>query len=358
MSIGFDVRWKLQGEEVVNVEPELFELLQEIESNGSLLVAARTLGVSYRYAWALLRKWTSLLGHPVAELKRGRGAKLTSVGRKLLWGQRRVNARLEPMLESLASEIDAEINIVARSGEPAPVRAYASHGLAIAILRDMLNAAGAITLDLQFRGSLDSLRAFRSGKCDLAGFHLPEGRLGVRLAPRYRRLLDPDHDVLMHVVRREQGIMTAAGNPKKIATVTDLARRGVGFVNRQPGSGTRLILDALLEDNSIEAQRIRGYQNEEFTHMAVAAMVASGAADAGFGIKAAASQLGLHFIPLVHESYLFALPRDAVRTPAMAVLREMLASPAYRKRVAGLPGYDAALAGSIVDVDSATRNLE
>ncbi|MEZ5445841.1 MAG: substrate-binding domain-containing protein [Gammaproteobacteria bacterium] len=351
MSIGFEVRWKLQGKDTLQIEPDLFNLLQEIESSGSLLVAARTLGISYRYAWELVRKWSARIGHPLAELQRGRGTKLTAMGAKLLWAQRKVDARLGPMLESLASEIDAEIRTMMRTKEIPPLRVHASHGLAIAILRDMLNAIEAGAIDLQFRGSLDSLRVYRNGKCDIAGFHLPEGRLGAELGPRFRRLLDPAEDVLIHVVRRDQGMMTAAGNPKKIAGVKDLPRKGVTMVNRQPGSGTRLIVDAILADAGVDANRIHGYGNEEFTHMAVAAIVASGAADAGFGIRAAAAQLGLTFIPLVQENYLFVLHRDRLRAAEIARLRETLRSDEYRRRIAALPGYDAALSGNIVDME-------
>lgn len=346
------MRWKLQGRDALQIEPDLFNLLQEIEGSGSLLVASRTLGISYRYAWELIRKWSARIGHPLAELQRGRGTKLTAMGAKLLWAQRKVNARLGPMLESLASEIDAEIRGMMRTKEVPPLRAHASHGLAIAILRDMLNAMDAGAIDLQFRGSLDSLRVYRNGKCDIAGFHLPEGRLGAELGPRFRRLLDPAEDVLVHVVRRDQGMMTAPGNPRKIARVKDLLRKGIVMVNRQPGSGTRLIVDAILADAGVDAHKIRGYGNEEFTHMAVAAIVASGAADAGFGIRAAAAQLGLSFIPLVQENYLFVLRRERLRTAEIARLRELLRSDEYRRRIAALPGYDAALSGNVIDMES------
>ncbi|MCC6714587.1 MAG: LysR family transcriptional regulator, partial [Gammaproteobacteria bacterium] len=124
MSIGFEVRWKLQGKDALQMEPDLFNLLQEIESSGSLLVAARTLGISYRYAWELIRKWSARIGHPLAELRRGRGTKLTALGAKLLWAQRKVNARLGPMLESLASEIDAEIRTMMRTKEIPPLRVH------------------------------------------------------------------------------------------------------------------------------------------------------------------------------------------------------------------------------------------
>jgi molybdate transport repressor ModE-like protein len=355
VAIGFDVRWRLQGKESMHIESELFSLLQEIEGSGSLQVAARTLGISYRYAWDLIRKWSARIGHPLADLQRGRGTKLTALGAKLLWAQHRVNARLGPTLESLASEIDTEISGLIRSKDVPPLRVHASHGLAIAILRDMLNGMESGAIDLQFRGSLDSLRIYRSGKCDIAGFHMPEGRLGQEIGPRFRRLLDPSTDVLVQVVRREQGMMTAAGNPKKITGLKDLLRKNVTMINRQPASGTRLILDALLAEAAIDPQKIRGYGNEEFTHMAVAAMVASGAADVGFGIRAAAAQLGLAFVSLVHESYVFGLSREQLRSAAIVRLREVLRSGEFRRRIAALPGYDASLSGNIVDMEALFR---
>ncbi|MGQ0656958.1 MAG: substrate-binding domain-containing protein [Chromatiales bacterium] len=348
MGLNLDVRWKLSGGESAEFEPELFALLQEIEASGSLLAAAKTLGVSYRYAWELMRTWSRRIGHPLAELQRGRGAKLTSLGVKLLWGQRRINARLGPTLESLASELDTEIGAVVRGHEAAPLRALASHGLAVAMLRDLVNATGLCHLDLQFRGSLDCLRMLRAGKCDIAGFHVPEGALGTRLAPRYRRLIDVESDAFVHVVRREQGIMLASGNPKKIRAVPDLAQAGVRFVNRQPRSGTRLIFDALLEEAGIEAADVRGYHNEEFTHMAVAAMIASGAADAGFGIKAAAAQLGLAFIPVVSENYLFAMTRQTLAARPAQAIREVLRGRDFRRRIAALPGYDVSRADTVL----------
>jgi molybdate transport repressor ModE-like protein len=342
----------LQGKESQQIEPDLFNLLEEIESSGSLLVAAKTLGISYRYAWDLIRKWSARLGYPIADLQRGRGTKITAMGAKLLWAQRKVIARLGPMLESLASEIDAEICTMMRTKEIPPLRVHASHGLAIAILRDMLNAIDAGAIDLQFRSSQDSLRVYRNGKCDIAGFHLPEGRLGAELGPRFRRLLDPAEDVVIHVVRRDQGMMLAPGNPKNIAGVKDLVSKGISMVNRQRGSGTRLIVDALIAEAGVDVQKIRGYGNEEFTHMAVAAIVASGAADAGFGIRAAAAQLGLDFISLVQENYVFVLHRDRLRATEIARLRDVLRSDEFRRRIAALPGYDAALSGNVIDMES------
>ncbi|MBI2992643.1 MAG: helix-turn-helix transcriptional regulator [Gammaproteobacteria bacterium] len=348
MSIKFDVRWRIGSQPPQEFQPEFFALLQEIEASGSLLTAARTLGISYRHAWGLMREWSGRIGQPIADLQRGRGTKLTPLGVKLLWGQRRIIARLGPELESLASELNSEISGMVSARPQVLVRAFASHGLAIGILRDQLNARGDLHMQLQYRGSLDSLRLFRSGKCDIAGFHFPYGELGLRLASRYRHLLHPDKDALIHVVDREQGIITARGNPKGIGGISDLSGNGIVFVNREPGAGTRLILDALLQGNGILSGSIRGYDNEEFTHTAVAAMVASGAADAGFGIRAAAARLDLGFISLVRERYLFAVRRDALQSAAMTRMRGLLKGGEFRKAVASLPGYDASDSGAAV----------
>lgn len=351
MAISLDVRWHMGVQQPLEFQPEFFALLQEIEASGSLFTAAKTLGISYRYAWGLMRDWSRRIGQPVAELHRGRGTKLTPLGAKLLWGQKRVSARLGPELESLASELNSEIAALVTARPHVLIRAYASHGLAVGILRDLLNARTDVHLDLQFRGSLESLRLFRSGKCDLAGFHFPYGGLGVRLASRYRHLLHPEEDALIHVVNREQGIIIAQGNPKHIHGISDLARDNVVFINREPGAGTRLILDSLLQESGIEPGMIHGYDNEEFTHTAVAAIVASGAADAGFGIRAAAARLGLEFISMVRERYLFAVRREAMLAAPVSRIRSILKGKEFRKAVASLPGYDAADAGATLAHD-------
>jgi molybdate transport repressor ModE-like protein len=355
MTVELDIRWRLGGRSAVEFEPQLFALLEEIGTCGSVLEASRTLGLSYRHAWGMLKKWSKLLNGPLALLERGRGAKLSALGEKILWAQHRAKARLAPELESLASELNGEIDAVVKARREAPLRIFASHGLALGVLRDTVREDAGVTLDLQFKGSLDSLRLFSSGKCDLAGFHLPEGRHGDRLASRYRRYLDNTADQLIHVVRREQGIYTARGNPKRIKSVADLARKGIRFVNRQPAAGTRLLFDLLLEDAGVEAESIRGYRTEEFTHMAVAAMVASGAADAGFGIRAAAAQLGIGFVPVVMEDYYFAIRREGLYRAPVKALCQVLRDPGFRGRVATLPGYDAAGAGTVLGIDQVCR---
>ena len=355
MDLHLDVRWRIGGSDAKDIEPMLFELLEAIEQGGSIRVAAARCRVSYRYAWGIVQQWGRLLGAPLCVLKRGRGARLTALGEGLLWGRRRITASLSPTLEGLASNLCAELRAATALPADPPLRIFASHGLAISALRDLMRARGGVVLDLQFRGSLESLRLLHAGRCDLAGFHIAGGPLGQRLAPRYQRWLRPEAQVLIHVVHRQQGLITAQQPARPIRSLRDLAAGPLRFVNRQAGSGTRLLFDALIEEAGVRPAEIQGYDTEEFTHLAVAALIASGAADCGFGIQAAAHQFGLPFLPVTRERYFFALARDALASPAVAELIALLKSPLFREHAAGLPGYDARESGTLLPVESLDR---
>jgi molybdate-binding protein len=171
---------------------------------------------------------------------------------------------------------------------------------------------------------------------DVAGFHValdaaPDDPLLARL--------DLAADALLRFLTREQGLMLARGNPKRVRRLADLASKRVSIVNRQPGSGSRLLFDRLLAADGIDPSVLNGYANEEFTHAAIAATVAAGRADAGFGVRAAAAQLGLAFVPLATERYLFACRHRLVESPRVRRFRELLANSATRDVVALLPGY-------------------
>ena len=135
-------------------------------------------------------------------------------------------------------------------------------------------------------------------------------------------------------------------------SLRDVAERNLRFINRQRGSGTRLLIDRMLADAQIESSTLEGFGNEEFTHPAVAATVASGGADAGFGLRAAAAEYGLAFVPLVRERYFLAIrAKDAAKPPFVRLI-EVLKSAAFARRVRRLPGYHPAAAGSLIGVDS------
>lgn len=355
MKVEMGIRWQVGPDRLEVLEPTVFRLLEAVERGRSLRAAAGEVGVSYRHAWGLAQRWEKSLGAPLLVLERGRGASLSALGQSLLWGRRRAHARLDPLLESLAAELEQELAGLLASASP--VRVVASHDLAVAQLRDRLNALDADAgsqFHLEYRGSLDAVRQLAAGRCDLAGFHLPEPPLGQarirEIGAPFRRLLPPDRFRVLGFVHRQQGLMVAPGNPLGLSAPGDLQRNGVHFVNRQPGAGTRLLFDALLDDAGVEGPSISGYDSEEFTHLAVAAMVASAAADAGFGVQAAADRFGLDFVPLARERYLLAFDNAAGGSPWVRELGRALADPSLQRAISGLPGYDIAGMGEETDL--------
>ena len=171
----------------------------------------------------------------------------------------------------------------------------------------------------------------------------------------YLRFLSQRHDRLIRFVEREQGLILPRGNPARVKNFSDIAARGLRFVNRQRGSGTRLLIERHLEDEGIASPRLPGYATEEYTHAAVAATVASGGADAGFGLRAAAAEYGLAFVPLVRERYFIAIRATDVAKPPIVALIEALRGPLLARLVARLPGYRAPSAGSVIGVDAIAR---
>ena len=201
-------------------------------------------------------------------------------------------------------------------------------------------------------GSLDALEQYAAGRVEIAGFHMPLGlRTQGQHAP-YLRWLRSRRDRLIRFVDRDQGLIVPRGNPHRLKTFRDIAGTQLRFVNRQPSSGTRLLIDRLLQDDRIDRSRIVGYVNEEFTHAAVAATVASGGADVGFGLRAAAAKYSLTFVSLVRERYWLAVRAAAVESEAISQLIQTLQSPAFDRIVKRLPGYRSVAAGEVAGIDA------
>jgi len=150
------------------------------------------------------------------------------------------------------------------------------------------------------------------------------------------------------LVGRQQGLLVPKGNPKNVRSLSDLTRQDISFVNRQRGAGTRVLLDYHLGLLDISSDSIRGYQEAEYTHLAVAAAVASGKADCGLGIAAAAKALDLEFVPLFEERYDLVVPQEYFQSPLLRPVFEVLQSPAFRQAVQALPGYDISPMGKII----------
>ncbi|GAC1325212.1 MAG: substrate-binding domain-containing protein [Collimonas sp.] len=334
----------------------LLTLLTAIQETGSIANAAKQTRGSYRHAWGLLRAAEHMFGHPLIETGRGRGSRLLPLAEKLIWADRRIAARLSPTLETLASELEGELSKTI-SIRPPMIRLNASHGFAVAALLNLLNDQH-LPVELRYRNSTDAVAALARQECDLAGFHVPLGEFEEASVASYSRWLDKDKHCLIHLAVRNQGLMVAPGNPKNIAGLSDLSRPGVLFVNRQPGSGTRMLLELMLSRQTLSPTAIDGFETAEFTHSAIAAFIASGMADVGFGVQTAAQRFGLDFIPLVRERYFFAVSNSALNDPLMRQVINILQSASFRATVDQISGYDGSATGKILSLSEAFKSLQ
>ena len=329
----------------------LLSLLIAVQDTGSIAQAAKAVKLSYRYAWGLLRDAETLFGDSLLQTGRGRGTTLTALAQKLVWADRRIAARLSPTLDSLASELEVELGKIAAE-RLRTIRMDASHGFAVAALMVHLNKLE-MPVELRYRNSTDAVAALSRRECDLAGFHVPSGQFEKAAVAWYTRWLDPAEHCLIHLAVRHQGLFVAPGNPLMIDGLASLARRDVRFVNRQVGSGTRMLLELMLADAGVSPHDIAGFNSAEFTHSAVAAYIASDMADVGIGVRTAAQRFKLDFLPLVRERYFFAIRSDALADPLVRQLVTVLQSPDYHARVNELTGYDAADTGTIMSLEQA-----
>ncbi len=347
--------FEAEGQRGAALHNPLFDLLSAVHEHGSIQHAAKALGASYRHIWGALKRWEGVIGEPLVTWAQGQPARLTPFAERLLWAETRARTRLTPHIEALRVELE-RVLAEALDGSQHVLTIYASHDLALPKLRDIASQQQGLHIDLRFAGSVDALQALAAGRCGVAGFHVPRlvgtsGRSSGApvFAKAMKRLLKPGLHKLIGCVRRTQGLMLHPLNPFRLRGLPDLAGSEARFMNRQPGSGTRLLMDHLLAEQGLEAASIRGYREaSEDSHVAVAAAIASGLADVGPGIESAAQQFGLDFIPLVTEDYFLVCLKEALEQPAVLKLRQALASPAWVHALATLPGYQPAQAGEVL----------
>ncbi|NTW09405.1 MAG: molybdopterin biosynthesis protein, partial [Anaerolineaceae bacterium] len=221
-----------------------------------------------------------------------------------------------------------------------------SHDLSLDILADEVSRKNVRVVTSNV-GSLGGLVSLRRGEAHGAGSHLLDPETG-KYNLSYIRKYCPDQQInVFHWVERVQGLIVPKGNPRRLKSLLDLPGSPVRFVNRQRGAGTRVLLDYQLANNHIDPNSIQGYDQEEFTHLAVAAAVSSGRADCGLGIAAAASALDLDFIPLFNETYELLIPEEYLDHPLMKVVLETARKPEFRKRIVSMPGYKAERSGEL-----------
>ncbi|MEO8145463.1 MAG: substrate-binding domain-containing protein [Betaproteobacteria bacterium] len=309
----------------------LLALLSALSRAASLREAAHAAGLSYRHAWGLLGAGARALGFPLVDMQRGKGARLTDYGRKLLAADAHVRTTLDAQLERLRREVQ-EMLAGAGPGQASHLSLRASHDLALPVLARL--CAPRLRLDIAFRGADECLAALARGECDLAGFHVADALpRAAAAAAALGRWLDPQRHQLLHFVTREQGIIVRPG--VRVRGVRDLARAGLRFMNRPPGPGPHDDVD-----------------------LAVAAAVADGRADAGFGLRAAAARYSLEFVPLATERYYLALQRKTFREPPLQLLLAAMRSSGFQKEALQLAGYDAANAGDREELGAALTWLK
>jgi putative molybdopterin biosynthesis protein len=318
----------------------LFDLLNAVRDSGSIRHAALALHCSYRYAWGALKQWEATLGEPLVAWTRGQPARLTPFAERLLWAERRARTRVQPHIEALRADL-GRLLAEARDPQQQLLSVCASHDLALPLLQQHAAGRAALHLDIRFQGSVDSLRALNARQCQVAGFHVPALRGAAPLFARAMKpLLKPGLHKLIGCSRRQQGLMMRREHAGSVRTLPDLLRHPLRFVNRQVGSGTRLLLDHLMQEHGLDARQLPGYHDHlEHTHVAVGACIASGLADVGPGIEAAALEFGLHFVPLIEEDYFLACLKDTLATPAVQRLCAVLAGAPWSGLLGSLPGY-------------------
>ncbi|QTN21705.1 helix-turn-helix transcriptional regulator [Rhizobacter sp. AJA081-3] len=328
----------------------LMALLAAVHDTGSISAAARQLQLSYRHVWGELKRWEGELGQTLVVWVKGQPALLSPFGEKLLWAERRAQARLAPQIEALRSELEQAFAI-AFDASAGVIPMTASHDDALPLLRALAQTQHKLHLDIQFSGSVDALAALNDGRCLMAGFHaLTESPLRSPTAKVYRPMLKPGHHKLVSFARRTQGLMVAPGNPLGIESLADLCRANLRFANRSRGTGTRVVLEELLAQQKIAPERIGGFETTEPSHRAAAEAVASGSADASFGIEAAATARGLDFVPLAREQYFLVTLQHALDQPQVQTLLSLLRSEAWRAQLNALPGYAAEGSGEVLSL--------
>jgi putative molybdopterin biosynthesis protein len=227
--------------------------------------------------------------------------------------------------------------------------AIGSHDLTIDLLASSIKerSEGKITISSSNIGSMGGLLAIEKGIAHFGGSHLLDTQTGDYNRSYIHRYVKNTAVTLITLVHRWQGLMIATGNPKGIQGIADLTRADVTLINRQAGSGTRILLDYELQKADIDPAAIEGYRSEEYTHMSVAMAVTSGRADVGMGILAAAKALNLDFIPVARERYDLVIPTDLLKDERVALLLEIIRSSKFIEQVLALGGYEVEETGRI-----------
>ncbi|MEM3833454.1 MAG: substrate-binding domain-containing protein [Thermoprotei archaeon] len=317
------------------IDEELIELLKEIKRSSSLILAAKKIRVSYKYAWKKLNETSRALGTPLVITTRGGKfggrTELTITGEELLrrYGLFTKYASIELQNTFKKYVIDSDINIV---GSHCP-------GIELA-LKTMASKNSELRFHVENTGSLNGLISIEEGKSDIAGIHLLDPESEKYNEP-YIKKLNLKNVILIKGYKREQGLIVRKGNPKGIRGMADIITRKGIFVNRNMGSGTRILFEKLLYKTAKEFQinfedaknSIRYYPHEVNSHAEVAQIILKGYADVGLGIRTVADQYGLDFIPLTLEEFDFITNNQSIKNPVVKKFFALLSSQTFKQKL-------------------------
>lgn len=313
----------------------LTAILKDIDHGKTLMSACKKMGLSYRNVWQKLNDVELALGFKLMNRVRGHGSQLSEYARYLIQFTEDFDQKTMRLGQTSLLHLEEGF---------AQFRVNTKKQLRFASSSDPIIQKAVIDIggfDLSTAGSGEALERLLNYEVDIAGFHVSDPQSSQTIAKR----LQKEGMQIFPVMKRVQGLLVAKGNPLNIISVKDLLRPKIRFINRQKGSGTRLLLDTILTKEGIDSHDIKGYLNEEFTHSAIATAILAKKADVGMGVKSIALENGLDFIQLKDEIFFLAMNQDLSANSDIAKLIRKIralsgASPGYksiglRKQIAG-----------------------
>lgn len=349
--IAVQAKWLLEGESSLDLSA-LMRLLAALDKVGNLSAAAKLSQLSYRHAWGMVRNAEQVLGMALIETSRRQGSKLTDFARHFLHKYRLSDQKTQLFLQEQQQVLSSGLQDLYKKQQMV-LRLYASHGFAVEGLMRQKPAQHELYIELNYRTGVEALEALQRAECDVAGFEIPMGHYQAPTLAMYQQLLTQSELALVFLAQRNVGLFVQTGNPLSIHSMADLMRPEVRVVNRQRGSGSRSLMELMIAEQGLDADLILNYGATEFTHMAVAAHVASGMADVGFGIETAAQRCGIDFISLAKQRYFFAFHRDMVNSATIQHFLQRMCSDDYSRYMQQLAGYEAKGIGTIYTLTEA-----
>jgi len=294
LSIKYQIKTSLNNNGQQYDLDEILQLLGQIQKSGNLREAANRCSFSYRKAWNLLKQSEQWLGNPLVNKQRGKGTQLSAMGSFLLNSTHDTQMDLKQSLMQTENKVNSRFH--SQFSTLQPLRIIASDSEKIERLREQCH-----DIELSIDGSQQALLAYLKGECELAGFHIGLAANKQERIEEYCQYFDQNQDQFIVLEQRLQGLIS---HPEQaVNSFHQILSQQLTFVNRQQGSGTRVLLDSLLKQQNIKPEQLMGYYHEEHTHLAIASLVSSRQADVGLGIQSAAIRLKLHFMPVSHELY-------------------------------------------------------